>query len=70
MKVPDKFPPGSKFVPTFGGDWFAMIPGEGWFKFSDDGSGARTSAAHEEGPAGGICERSEPPDFASEKAAS
>ena len=35
--IPDKFPPGCEFVPTFGGDWFVEFPKDGWFKLSDDG---------------------------------
>jgi hypothetical protein len=38
MKVPDKFPEGSRFVFGFSGDEFASIPGKGWFKASDDGA--------------------------------
>ena len=58
MRLPDKFPRGSLFVPTFGGDWFVDIPGEGWFKLSDDGLSLDPRPAMAPGrkgaPAGGI----------------
>jgi len=37
MKVPDKFPSGCRFVFGFSGDEYVSLPGEGWFKASDDG---------------------------------
>jgi hypothetical protein len=64
MKLPDKFPVGCEFVPTFGGDWFVEIPGEGWFKLSDDGKSLEPRPSMAPGrdgaPRGGVSFSSDP----------
>lgn len=64
MKVPDKFPEGSVFVPTFGGDEFVRFPDGRWFKFSDDGATLSERPRMTIGPEGGICFRDTPPTAA------
>ena len=61
MKVPEKFPPGCSFVPTFGGDEFVRFPDGAWFKFSDDGKELSPRPAMTNGPDGGICFRDSAP---------
>ncbi len=36
MKVPDKFPPGCKFMSSFGGDEFVKFPDGKWFRLDED----------------------------------
>ncbi len=69
MKVPDKFPPGSRFVPTFGGDWFAELPGKGWFKLSDDGETLGECPLMKLPPSGGITISDDPSGLLSDAAA-
>jgi len=54
MKLPDKFPPGCRFVPTFGGDWFVEFPNGDWFKLLDDGVTLGALPLMDRGPEGGI----------------
>ncbi len=67
MKVPDEFPDGCLFVPTFGGDWFVMFPDGDWFKVSDDESELLPRPLMPKGkagaPAGGIAFNTSPPAF-------
>jgi len=64
MKVPDQFPEGSVFVPTFGGDEFVRFPDGSWFKFSDDGKSLSPCPRMTRGPEDGICMRDTPPSEA------
>lgn len=66
MKVPDKFPDGCRFVPTFGGDEFVCFPDGSWFEFSDDGTELMPRPRMTRGPEGGICVRDTPPIAAKE----
>ena len=74
IKVPDQFPAGSEFVPTFGGDWFVDLPGKGWFKLSDDGSTLDPRPGMAPGragaPRGGISFSTDPSGLLADAAAS
>lgn len=64
MRVPDRFPEGCLFVPTFGGDEFVMFPDGNWFRFSDDESELLPTGLDKGkvgAPHGGICFRDTPP---------
>lgn len=61
MKVPEKFPPGCSFVPTFGGDEFVKFPDGNWFKFSDDGNELSPCPLMKAGPSDGITVREDAP---------
>lgn len=73
MKVPEKFPPGCSFVPTFGGEEFVMFPDGAWFRFSDDESELLPTGlapGRSGAPSGGITFRDTPPSSSKAKAAS
>ncbi len=66
MRVPDEFPDGCRFVPTFGGDWFVEFPDGRVFKLADDGV---SLAPARELPAGGISVSADPAGFLAAAAA-
>lgn len=68
MKLPDSFPAGCRFVPTFGGDWFVEFPAGNVFKLSDDGKSLVPAKVL---PRGGVAVTSDPAGLlAAAKAAS
>lgn len=62
MKVPEVFPEGCTFIPTFSGDDFVEFPDGKVFKFSDDGKELTPAAGL---PRGGICFNKTPPSWLS-----
>jgi len=61
MRVPDKFPDGCVFVPTFGGDEYVKFPDGKVFKLSDDGVELREVRSLPSN--GGVVENSSPAGF-------